>query len=134
MPFKLLIVDDSQPIRASLRGLLSRIQGVASIREAATLDQAMRCARQVVPDLVLLDLHLPDGLGLQIIGGLKQLSPDLQIAVLTIHADDSYRQQCLALGANWFFDKATEFETLLDVVRRQAALTPFISSNHGEPP
>lgn len=133
MSLKLLIVDDSLPIRASLRCLLSRIQGIASICEAATLAQALKCAHQVVPDLVILDLHLPDGLGLQIIGSLKQLSPVLQIAVLTIHADEGYRQRCLALGANWFFDKATEFETLLEVVHLQAALNPSLPHSPGKP-
>jgi DNA-binding NarL/FixJ family response regulator len=134
VPFNLLIVDDSQPIRASLRGLLSRDLGTACIREAATLEQAVQCARQVVPNLVILDLHLPDGLGLHIIGSLKQLSPDLHIAMLTIHADECYRQQCLALGAHWFFDKSTEFKTLIDVVRQQVALFSSISHHLGEPP
>jgi DNA-binding NarL/FixJ family response regulator len=122
MPLKLLVVDDSKPIRDSLRGLLARIAGIASVAEAETLAQALQSVRFAKPALVILDLHLPDGLATQIIGTLKQISPTLRIAVFTIHADDGYRTQCLALGADWFFDKTTEFENLLDVVRQQVAL------------
>jgi DNA-binding NarL/FixJ family response regulator len=122
MPLKLLVVDDSRPIRDSLRGLLARIAGIASVAEAGTLAQALQSTRLDPPTLVILDLHLPDGLATKIIGALKQISPKLRIAVLTIHADNGYRTQCLALGADWFFDKATEFENLLDVVRQQVAL------------
>lgn len=132
MAMKLLIVDDSEPIRTSLRGLLSRIVGISSVEEATTLAEAVQSVQRDAPHLMILDLHLPDGLGWQIIGSLKQLSSSLQIAVMTIHADDSYRQRCLMLGANWFFDKATEFEMLLDVVRRQAELIPSNSPKLGE--
>ncbi len=121
MPTKLLVVDDSKPIRDCLRGLLKSIAGVASVAEAGTLAQALQSAWFDPPTLVILDLRLPDGLAMQIIGTLKQISPKLRVAVLTIHADDGYRTQCLSLGADWFFDKATEFEQLLDVVRQQAA-------------
>jgi DNA-binding NarL/FixJ family response regulator len=122
MPIKLLVVDDSQPIRDSLRGLLGRILSGAHIQEAVTLAQALHCARLDPPQLVILDLHLPDGLATEIIAPLRQLSPGLCIAVLTIHADAAYRHKCLSLGANWFFDKATEFENLLDVVRSEVQL------------
>ena len=121
-PIKLLIVDDSEPIRASLRALLSRIQGIASIEETSTLAGALQSVRRNAPHLVILDLHMPDGLGTQVIGTLKQLAPAMLIAVLTFHAEDSYRQKCLSLGVDWFFDKSTEFEKLLNVVRLQVEL------------
>ena len=122
MPFKLLVVDDSTLIRDSLRGLLGTIAGITSVAEADSLAHALQSAWHDPPTLVILDLRLPDGLATQIIGPLKSISCGLHIAVFTIHADDKYRAHCLALGADWFFDKATEFEQLLDVVRQQAAL------------
>jgi len=116
MAIKLLIVDDSDPVRASLRGLLSRVQNITQIEEAATLTEALQCVRRDAPHLMVLDLHLPDGLGTQIIGTLRQLAPSMQIAVLTIHAEQSFRQECLSLGVDWFFDKTSEFEKLISVV------------------
>jgi DNA-binding NarL/FixJ family response regulator len=80
---------------------------------------------------VILDLALPDGLGTRIIKPLKRLSPTLRVAMLTLLAGPVYRERCLQLGADWFFDKATETEDLLDVVRKHTATNPFIDSNQG---
>ncbi len=118
MPINLLIVDDSDLIRASLRALLGSVAGIAAIREATTLAEALDSVRLDPPNLVILDLNLPDGLGMDIIAQLKQISPTVWLAVLTIHADPIYRQRCLALGADWFFDKATETDALLEAVRQ----------------
>jgi len=124
MPLKLLIVDDSNLVRTSLCRLLRTIPGVACIAEAGSLKQAMQRAREDVPDLVILDMRLPDGLGLEIIGSLKQLSPDLRVAVLSLHGNDSYRQCSLALGADWFFDKVADLDGLLECVQLQVQSMP----------
>ena len=131
MPIELLIVDDSELIRTSLRGLLGSVTGIAIIREATTLAMALDSVRRDPPTLVILDLNLPDGLGIDIIQQLKQRSPTLWLAVLTIHADPLYRQRCLTLGADWFFDKATETDPLLEVVRQLVAQNPMIKHDQG---
>ena len=122
MPMNLLIVEDSALISCLLRDLLTGLPGVGRIEQTGTLAQAMQSAHKTVPTLVILDLQLPDGNGMQIIDSLKLLSADLRIAVLTLHADNAYRHKCLSLGADWFFDKATDIDTLLGLVRQQAAL------------
>ncbi len=134
MPLNLLIVDDSDLIRASLRALLSSVAGIATICEATTLAEALDSAQRDPPTLVILDLNLPDGLGTDIIQQLKQRSPTMWLAVLTIHADPSYRRRCLALGADWFFDKATETDLLLEVVRQLATQNPMINADQGLTP
>ncbi len=131
MLINLLIVDDCDLIRASLRALLGSVAGIATIREASTLAEALDSVRLDPPNLVILDLNLPDGLGMDIIAQLKQISPPLWLAVLTIHADPICQQRCLALGADWFFDKATETDALLEVVRQLAAQNPTINLNQG---
>ena len=118
----LLIVEDSVLISGLLHDLLAGLPGIGRIDQAATLALALHSVRREPPALVILDLQLPDGNGMQIIGNLKQLSPELRIAMLTLHAENAYRHQCLALGADWFFDKATEIDALLREVRLQAAL------------
>jgi DNA-binding NarL/FixJ family response regulator len=132
MTIHLLVVDDSEPIRTSLCALLGSVAGVKSIREAATLGHALDSVRQAPPSLVILDMSLPDGLGMDLIQPLKQLAPTVLIAMFTIHAHDAFRKHCLALGADWFFDKFTDTETLLEVVR-QHAQNPLIHSNQGTP-
>ena len=131
MPTHVLIVDASKLIRTSLRALLGSVEGIASIREAATLGEALDSAHCNPPTLVIMDLHLPDGMGTHIIHQLKQFAPLLRIAVLTIHAESIYRQRCLALGVDWFFDKGTEVEDLLEVVHQHAALNQRIHPHQG---
>ena len=133
MSINLLIVDDSDLIRASLRRLLGSVAGILTISEATTLGEALESVRRNPPTLVILDLNLPDGLGMDIIAQLKQISPTVWLAVLTIHADPIYRQRCLALGADWFFDKASETDALLEVVRQLAAQNLTIHPNQGTP-
>jgi len=121
MTFKLLIVDDSEPIRTRLCSLLEGVPGIAALDQAATLSEALVSVRRSPPTMLILDLNLPDGSGLEIIDSLKQMAPTLLIAVLTFYGHCSYRDRCLHLGADWFFDKGTEFELLLEVVHQQVA-------------
>lgn len=131
MPIHLLIVDDSELIRASLHALLKSVAGISSIREAATLGQALDSVRQDPPTLVILDMRLPEGLGMDIIQPLKQLVPTVLIAMFTLHANQVYRKRCLALGADWFFDKLDATEPLLEVVRQHAAENAIKHANQG---
>jgi len=119
MTMKLLIVDDSELIRTRLLRLLDGIPGIEAIHTADTLAQTLESVRRVSPTLVILDLHLSDGNSVQIINPLKQLEPGMKIAILTNDASDFNRRKCLKMGADWFFDKSIEFESLLEVVRKQ---------------
>jgi DNA-binding NarL/FixJ family response regulator len=122
MALNLLVVDDSELIRTSLRGLTADIPGIATVRTAASLSQAIESTRREPPDLIVLDLFLPDGVSLDFIDALIGQLPGVQIAVLTNDVHAVNRAKSLAAGAHWFFDKSTEFDQLLDVVRQQAAL------------
>lgn len=133
MPTHLLIVDDSDLIRTSLRALLETVAGIDSIREAATLAEAMDCVRRDPPTLVILDMYLPDGLGLHIIQPMQQLAPALLIAMLTIHANYSVRKACLAQGAGWFFDKGVGIDDLLDVIRQLVEIKLIKTSKKDTP-
>jgi DNA-binding NarL/FixJ family response regulator len=127
MPYKILVVDDSEPIRIRLCSLLAGIPGTSTIDQAGTLSEALARVRLCPPELVILDLHLPDGLGLEIIASLKHTNPGLRVAILTLFGYSNYRQRCLTLGADWFFDKACQFDDLLDVVRQQVDL--YLAAN-----
>jgi len=80
---------------------------------------------------MILDMNLSDGLGMDIIKPLRQLSPAVLIVVFTIDVNPIYRQVCLAGGANWFFEKATETDVMLEVVRELSALEPLFPFNQG---
>lgn len=121
MTMKLLIVDDSELIRTRLLGLLDGIPGIEAIYTADTLAETLKSVRREAPTLVILDLHLSDGIAIQIINPIKQLASGVQIAMLTNDASELNRRECQKAGADWFFDKSAEFLDLLDVVRQQAA-------------
>ncbi len=122
MVMKLLIVEDSAPIRASLLGLLEGIEGLGTVHTAASLAQALDIVGRELPSLVILDLQLPDGNAMHRISTMKALSPTVHIAVLTNDANEFVRDRCLKAGANWFFDKSTEFEKVIAVAGQQARL------------
>lgn len=116
---KILIVDDSELIRHRLAGFFD---GLATLDVATTLATARSCAFQRSYDIGVLDLQLPDGHALQRIPEFKQLLPGAQLVVLTNDADPYTRSCCLRAGADWFFDKSTEFEKLLTLVQQQASM------------
>ena len=132
MTMKLLIVDDFEPVRRNLLELLERVPHVEAIHTAGTLSQARQGVQEVLPTFVILDFHLPDGNALELIPSLKRMDPGLQIAVLTNDASEFNRGKCLLAGADWFFDKSTEFGNLLEVVCQQAAFHGTINTTEGQ--
>jgi len=124
---KLLVVDDSELILSRLVGWLQGIPGMAGIDTAATLAQTRQCVERIHPTLVILDLHLPDGNAVPLLPVLKQLAPGMKITILTNDASEFNRAKCLQAGADWFFDKSTEFDNVLALVHQQAALPPIIN-------
>ena len=121
MTMQLLLVDDSALIRVSLCELLRSIDGLDTIDTAATLAEGIEWVRNNKPTFAILDLHLPDGNAADALETLKQLAPEMRIAVLTNDASTFNRKKCMRSGADWFFDKSTEFEKIIEVVRKQAA-------------
>lgn len=117
---KLLVVDDSELIRSRLVSMLQGMAGIKEIGTADTLQQTLYMATHFLPALVILDLNLPDGNALKIIPQLRRVSPGLRIAVLTNDASLYNRAKCLEAGADWFFDKSTEFEPMLELLQAQA--------------
>lgn len=119
---KLLVVDDSELILSRLMGWFTGIDGLDEVETAGTLAQTLDCVQRVHPTLMILDLYLPDGNALQILPALRRMEPGMQIAMLSNDASEFNRSKCLQAGADWFFDKSTEFEKVLELVRHHAAL------------
>jgi CheY-like chemotaxis protein len=114
---RVLVVDDSPAIRARLVSLLRDVEGVDP-SEASGADQALEHVRREGTDLVILDLHMPGRTGLEILPLLKATPAAPLVVVLTSHPTELHRRQCLALGADYFFDKSRDFARVLDVIVR----------------
>ncbi len=94
---------------------------VDCLDEAESVATAIAAIEHHEPDALVLDLHLIGGTGLDVLRAIKPSRPHLQVVVLTSFASDQYRMACARAGANHVFDKLTEFDQLVELVRRLAA-------------
>lgn len=122
---KILVVDDSELIRFRLVRQIAAVPGVDRVVTASGCMVAKHLVASMRDELtvVVLDLHLPDGDPVRLIPQFKREHPDLKVAVLTNDATDYNRERCLQAGADWFFDKSTEFEQLLAQLRQLSEST-----------
>lgn len=121
MPSKLLVVDDERLIRWSLEQTLTR-DGY-EVSTASTGEVALAAVREDAPDLVLLDLKLPDIDGLEVLRQVKELSPQLQILIMTAYADVGTAVEAMKLGAYDYLPKPIDFENLAVTVRNALEAT-----------
>ena len=115
---KIVIADDSRVVVERLADLLSEIPGVELVGQAGDAPDALRCIRQMKPDLAILDLQMPGGSGLDILRTIRPERPDLRVMICTNYIYPQYRDECLAAGANYFLDKSAEFEKIPVILRR----------------
>jgi DNA-binding NarL/FixJ family response regulator len=115
---RVFIADDAAIIRRRLTDMLGRIEGVEIVGEAETGQGALMGIEKLEPDVVLLDLNMPDGSGIGVLKTIGKKIPGLRILVLTNYVDSRYRKMCLQMGAERFFDKSREFTKAIDFVER----------------
>ncbi len=112
-----LIVDDSLVIRERLVGLLSELEGVRVIGEAETPDEAIAATEQLNPDVVLLDIRLRGGNGVEILPKIKKLVPAPVVIVMTNYPYPQYRMVSKTMGADFFFNKTTELSEVISTIK-----------------
>lgn len=113
---RVLVVDDSSVVRARLVAMIREVRGVVVVDEARDAREALEVSRANPPDLVVLDIHMPGASGTAILPLLKALPTAPLVAVLTNDPHEAHRRECLLGGADFFFDKAKEFERVLEVI------------------
>jgi DNA-binding NarL/FixJ family response regulator len=118
------LVDDSELVRERLHVLLGGVSGVRITGEAGSSTSAIAGILATRPDIVVLDLNLEEGSGLDVLRAVRKCAPEVDCYVLSNHADLPYRQLAERLGARGYFDKSTEFERVRDLVAARAASHP----------
>ena len=111
------IADDSEPVRERLIALLSEIEGAEVIGQAGNHGEAVEGIRSLKPQVVILDIQMPGGSGIDVLKEIKRDSRPPVVLMLTNHADPFYRRRCIKEGADAFFDKSTEFTEVGEAVR-----------------
>jgi two-component system, NarL family, response regulator LiaR len=119
-PITVLIVDDHAVVRQGVRALLEARAEFAVVGEAESGAEAVRRVADVVPDVVLMDLLMPDMDGVEATRQLKRLSPRTQVVVLTSHHDDQHIFPALRAGAISYLLKSVKMDELAEAVRRAA--------------
>lgn len=109
---KIFLVEDSEVILAHLRHIVSEMPGAVVLGEASRQDDAVAGIAATRPDVVILDLGLAQGNGIEVLRHVRSLQPALQFIVLSNKAAEQYRNRCLDLGAHLFLDKARDLENL----------------------
>jgi len=128
LPLRVLVADDHRLFRQGLIGLMkTRRDLVEVVGEAATGSEAMRLAQYLRPDLVLMDIAMPEGDGLHAARVIRQTLPDVAVVMLTASELDEHLYEAVRLGAAGYLLKNLDAEELFDllvgVARGEAALT-----------
>ena len=120
-PIRVLIVDDHTLFRSGVKLLLNRQDGFEVVGEAGDSLEGVKRAKQLKPDAVLLDLHMPGTSGLEAIPLLKEEAPESVIIMLTVSEDADCLLEALRAGARGYLLKNIETDFLLDSIRRAVA-------------
>ena len=115
------VVEDAPLVRERLIEMLDATPGTQVIGAAEGADEAIRDILEERPDVVLLDLRLAQGNGLDVLRAVHPAAPEITFYMLTSFATEPYRQLAVRLGAQDFFDKASDFERVRDIIAARSA-------------
>ncbi|TMQ03557.1 MAG: response regulator transcription factor [Deltaproteobacteria bacterium] len=117
---RVLICDDHEVVREGLRTLLSRRQDVAVVGEAGTMQEAIDTAAKAKPDVVIMDVRLPDGSGVEACRAIREARPETHVIMLTSYADDEALFASILAGASGYLLKQTRGQAVLDAIQAVA--------------
>jgi DNA-binding NarL/FixJ family response regulator len=115
---QLLIVDDAPLIVGRLRTMLEGLPGVHQISSAGTYGGAIEFLQHEQPEIILLDINLPDRNGIDLLRYVKEHYPSVVVIMCSNQSSSFYRNLCMRIGADHFIDKSAEFEHIPDVIAR----------------
>jgi DNA-binding NarL/FixJ family response regulator len=114
---KILIADDSEFIRQRIADMLSEIEDVIIVGQACEGQEALDLFYKTKPDIVILDIRMPKRSGIEVLSEIKKDQCRPVVIILTNYPHEQYRLRCMEAGTDYFFDKSSEFEKVLDVLR-----------------
>ena len=115
-PLKVFLADDSSMIRSRVADLLAAATAMTIVGEAQTPQSSIDGILATLPDVVVLDVQLEGGSGLQVLRAIHLAEPDIAFVVFSNNAGPAYRKRYLSEGAVRFLDKSSEFDQLAQAV------------------
>jgi len=115
---KILLVEDHELVRLGVKRLLQDIPGFKIIGEACTGEDAVRLAKELIPDVILMDIQLSGISGLEAMRKIVRYNPDVKILVLTIYTQEPYPSRALQAGAAGYITKDCTTDEMIDAIRK----------------
>jgi DNA-binding NarL/FixJ family response regulator len=109
---KVFIADDSSILRERLKTMLSDFPEVEIAGQAQDTPEAIQSIKELEPDVVILDIRMPGGSGIEVLQSIKKDRPEVKVIVFTNYPYPQYRKKCMDLGADFFFAKASESDQI----------------------
>ena len=131
MSVRVLIVDDHPVVRSGLRLLLDAEEGLEPVGEASTAQEAVFQARALKPDVILLDVVMPDKTGLEALPQLRHENPDAKVLVLSMQDDPRYVREAFAAGASGYVLKEAADTEVVAAIREVAGGGRYVNPELG---
>jgi two-component system, NarL family, response regulator DevR len=113
---RILLCDDHEVVREGLRGLVARQEGMSVVGEAGTVAEAVEAAARTKPDVVIMDVRLPDGSGVEACRTIREARPETKVIMLTSYADDEALFASIIAGASGYLLKQTRGQAVVDAI------------------
>ncbi len=127
MAIRVLLVDDHHIVREGLGALLAGEPDVELIGEASNGREALALTEQLVPDVVVMDVAMPDMNGMEAARRIADSQPSVRVVALSMHADKRFVRQMLLAGASGYLRKGCTFDELVRAIRAVAAGNTYLS-------
>ncbi|MGO8818769.1 MAG: response regulator transcription factor [Terriglobia bacterium] len=114
---RVLIADDSKVLVERMRSRLAEVPGIEVVGHAIDVADAATKIRKARPDVVILDICMPGGSGIDVLEGLNKDKLNPIVIVLSNCHHRQYRKKCLKIGARFYFDKSAEFHKVAEVLQ-----------------
>ena len=118
---KILIVDDHDIVRKGLAMLISRQEDLSVVAEAGTVAEAVEKARESAPDVVVIDIRLPDGTGIEACRDIRDENADVKVLMLTSYSDEEAVMGSIMAGASGYLLKEIRSQEIVEAIRRVGA-------------
>ncbi|REJ36961.1 MAG: DNA-binding response regulator [Bacillota bacterium] len=117
-PIKVVIVDDHEVVRVGLKSLLNRVADLEVVGEAGSAAEAEQVVEQVQPDVVVMDIRMPGGSGIEACRSIRSRWPHIRVIMLTSYSDDEAVIGSVMAGASGYVLKQIGTQELVDAIRR----------------
>ncbi len=124
-----MLVDDHELVRLGIKRLLQDVAGLKVVGEASTGEEAIRLAKETIPDVVLMDVQMPGIGGLEATRKMVRHNPDIKVLALTIYGDEPYPSRLLQAGAVGYITKGCAADEMIRAIRTINSGQRYISSD-----